>query len=152
MAHFRKIIRDRVALLVTGLTTTGGRVFSGRVAPLTDSELPGLVIVPGNEVAGFGAEMGGGTVDREFDLIVIAEALGGDGLFDVLDTIAGEVEAALFDPAHDNLDGLAIWVSPPRTEIFLSDEQGRSDKRRAQMRMSFAVTYRTALSDPTQQA
>ncbi len=155
-AHFRKTIRDKAAELLTGLTTTGSRVFSGRTRPLSESDIGAgaLVIVPGPENAGYGGSHsdGGMTIDRNFMLIVIAEVMGNDGLFDDLDTIAGEVETALANPAHKDLDGLALAVEPPSVEYRLSDDDGRSDKRRAQLRMSFPVTYITEPFDPTSQA
>ena len=42
--HIRKQIRDAVKTALTGLTTTGANVFSGRVSPLKESEVPGLLI------------------------------------------------------------------------------------------------------------
>ena len=45
MSHARQKIRDAVVTLVTGLTTTGSRVFDTRLYNLEPSEdLPGLVI------------------------------------------------------------------------------------------------------------
>jgi len=151
MVHFRKSIRDKAASLLTGLTTTGANVFSGRVAPLAETELPGLVVVPGAESADFGPEIGGASVERNLQLIVIAEAIGNDGLFDTLDTIAGEVETALFAPLTDSLDGLAMVVGPPETQMTVSDREGSSE-RIGTMRMVFPVRYRTSMIDPTVQA
>ena len=151
MVHYRKSIRDKAASLLTGLTTTGANVFSGRVAPLTTTEMPGLVVVPGEEATGFGAEAGGASVDRTLQLIVIGEVVGNEGLFDTLDTICAEVEGALFATANDNLDGLAEWLAPPSTQMTVSDRNG-SAERIGTVRMVFPVRYRTALSDPTIQA
>ena len=44
MAHVRQQIRERVATEVTGLTTTGSKVYQSRVYPLQSSNLPGLLI------------------------------------------------------------------------------------------------------------
>ncbi|MEY2654030.1 MAG: hypothetical protein RLZZ524_1058, partial [Pseudomonadota bacterium] len=42
--HLRQQIREAVAGAVTGLTTTGARVYQGRVYPLEDAQLPGLTV------------------------------------------------------------------------------------------------------------
>jgi hypothetical protein len=149
MTHFRTTIRDKAAALLTGLATTGSHVYSGRVAPLTPQEMPGLVIVPAQESADHGAYSSGKTAERVLQLIIIGEAAGNEGLFDVLDGIAGEVEAALFAEARENLDGLAVWIDPPATEMTVN---GEGDRRIGTVRMAFPVHYRTALADPASQA
>lgn len=40
MAHLREQIRDRVVTDLTGLTTTGSRVFRSRIYPLENNDLP----------------------------------------------------------------------------------------------------------------
>ena len=46
MSHARQKIRDAVVTLLTGLTTTGSRVYDTRLYNLEPSEnLPGLVIL-----------------------------------------------------------------------------------------------------------
>lgn len=50
--HLADQIIDAVGVLVTGLTTTGARVFMDRdlaTEPLADSELPGLAVTIGDE-------------------------------------------------------------------------------------------------------
>ena len=42
--HIRQQIRERIATNLTGLTTTGTRVYQSRVYPLEDNNLPGLII------------------------------------------------------------------------------------------------------------
>lgn len=151
-AHFRKAVRDKATALLTGLDTTGSNVWSGRVAPLTTREMPGLVVVPGQEAGDQGAYVDGPTVERVMQLIVIAEVAGNDGLYDRLDTIAGEVEAALFAADRANLDGLAQWIDPPNTELTVSAHDPQARERIGTMRMAFPIHYRTALADPTSQA
>lgn len=44
MSHIDKQVRDAAATLLTGLTTTGARVYKSRAYPLQDADLPGLRI------------------------------------------------------------------------------------------------------------
>lgn len=154
MTHFRKTVRDKVASLLTGLATTGGNVWSGRVAPLTAADMPGLVIVPGAESADDGAYSGGPTAERILQLVIVGEVAGNEGLFDNLDAISAEVEAALFAVAHKNLDGLADHIGPPAMEMTVSPDHGGANRapRIGTIRMVFPIHYRTALADPSSQA
>lgn len=152
MSHFRTIIRDKAATLLTGLATTGAHVWSGRVAPLSVAEMPGLVLVPGAESSTQGPHAGGPSVERVLQLVVIGEAVGNDGLYDVLDDIAGEVETALFAAAHANLDGLCEWLDPPDMQMTVSERGENSAERIGTLRMVFPIHYRTAKADPSTQA
>jgi hypothetical protein len=42
MAHQRKSIRDNVITTLTGLTTTGSRIYNTRILPNLESNLPCL--------------------------------------------------------------------------------------------------------------
>jgi|GEM_PF-671567 len=148
--HHRKAVRDALATAVTGLTTTETRVYSGRVAPLTATEKPGLVVVPAEESAqSDGRQSLGPSTMRFGDFDLFAEVEGTTGLFDTLDLIAAEIETAVF--ADDTLGGVCIAIEPPQTSFRVHDAQGDSDRRQGQMRMRFRVTYRTLQADPTTQ-
>ncbi|MCB9993120.1 MAG: hypothetical protein H6873_05635 [Hyphomicrobiaceae bacterium] len=144
-AHHRKTIRDQVAAQLTSLGTTGANVFSGRVSALKESELPGLVIVPRSEDAGFDAHGSSGTFMRRVLIDVFAHVFGNDGLYDQLDQICGEVETALFSDGG-TLSGLAFVIEPPTTAFDIS---GEGDSRVGTARMTFPVRYRTPETDPT---
>ena len=49
MSHVRQQIRERVATTLTGLTTTGSRVYQSRVYPLGPNNLPGLLVFTSSE-------------------------------------------------------------------------------------------------------
>ena len=53
MAHLREQIRDRVVTDLTGLTTTGSRVFRSRIYPLESNDLPGLCIFTKSETTDY---------------------------------------------------------------------------------------------------
>jgi hypothetical protein len=44
LAHLRKQIRDNVVTALTGLSTTGSRVYGSRVYPMAAANLPGLCV------------------------------------------------------------------------------------------------------------
>jgi hypothetical protein len=97
VAHVRQQIIDNLATTLTGLTTTGARVYPSRVDPLRSDEVPGLLIYDTDE-----------TIDEEQStlqaqvrnpIMVVeghAEAASGDAISDLLNLIASEVETAIF--------------------------------------------------------
>jgi hypothetical protein len=103
--HYRQQIREKVATLVTGLTTTGSRVHQTRVYPL--ETLPALsVYTAEEEVQEDFEEMGEHTV-VDITLRIEARSKKNADLDDELDTILSEVQTAL--AANITLDSLAYW-------------------------------------------
>lgn len=145
MAHVRTQIVTAIASAVTGLATTGWRVFVQRRYPADETRLPCLLIYRASEVSEV-AEMGRPPREmmRTVDVSIEAVASGASA-DDTLDTIASQVETAL--AADITLGGLARdavcvgWQSGP-----VSDEQGR--KQIASARQTVRVTYFTTDSDP----
>ncbi|MDY6790534.1 MAG: hypothetical protein SWH54_04615 [Thermodesulfobacteriota bacterium] len=136
MAHKRKQIRDQVKTVLTGLVTTGNRVFVSRVYPLKTSQLPGLLIYTVEEES----EPGGSrAIDRMLTLAVegYVKAIGG-AIDDTLDLIAEEVEGAI--DADRSLNGLAVYAHIASTEIEFDAE---SDKPVGIIVMKFSINYRT---------
>jgi len=151
VTHLRTTIRDKAAEILTGLATTGANVFAGRISALTDGELPGLVILTRDEAATDGATNGGPTAERVLQLGILARAQANpDELQDLLDTIAEEVEDALF-AGTANLEGLAMMISPPLTQIELPQGSDATARPTGELRMVFPVTYRTRLGDASTQ-
>lgn len=93
--HVRKQLREAVAAAVTGLTTTGARVFQSRVYPIQAAELPGLSVYTESETAEESTVEPDPTVRRVVELRVDGYASAVADLDDVLDQIAKEVETAL---------------------------------------------------------
>lgn len=95
MTHVRKQIRDDVAAAVTGLPTTGSRVFKSRILPSGRANLPCLLVFTATEPI-TAANMGKPPMLRR-DLAVTIQAVaeGTPGADDPLDDILGEIEAAL---------------------------------------------------------
>ena len=107
MSHVQTQILDRVVTLLTGLTTTGSRVFRSSEHPITTTTMPGLSVSLGDEGAGEGSISA--TV-KSVALIVLICVEGDDF---VLSTKAlAEIEAALYGDYSDGryFDGLALSV------------------------------------------
>lgn len=93
--HVRKQVRDQVVGLVTGLSTTGSKVYQNRNYPLSVSELPCLIVRTGDEQVQYLTIHNAAMQQRVMQVIisVIAEAI--SGLDDAVDDICKQVETAL---------------------------------------------------------
>jgi len=101
--HAKQQIREAVAALVTGLTTTASRVYKNRKRPLAANDLPCLMVMNGDDdlVDVYGSPL---TECRLFQIKIKAVVKAGDNVDDVLDTISKEVETVL--GANPKLGGL----------------------------------------------
>lgn len=91
--HVRKQLRDAVATRLTGLTTTGSRVYESRSVPVGDANLPGLLIYATQEQAADATLIQ--DIERRIEIRVEGIAKVAANLDDTLDLIAKEVEIAL---------------------------------------------------------
>ena len=134
MSHARQQIREACAALVTGLTTTGSRVFQSRMRPQISANLPCLLVTTNDE------EITPGTIgtiyERSLLLSVRGFAMGSATLDDTLDQIATEVETAMFGYYRANLTAI---------EIGFDDEM---EKPVGSIDLRYRVTYHTAAGDP----
>lgn len=144
--HARKQIRDAIKTKLTGLTTTTTHVYNDRTNPLAESELPGLLIgadkdhpsqdtvssrTIGDQVTGRNREQ-----LHTYAFPIRGEAMSTSALEDLLDTIASEVETALF--ADPLLGGLAFEMRLMGTE---TDVNGDGNKPVGKVVMSVEVDY-----------
>ena len=143
MSHARQQIRDKVVSLVTGLTTTGANVFASRVYPLQDGELPGLCVFTRAEEV----DEEQGKVERLQHRGVFISVVGYDkliaGLDDNLDTIAAEVETAVF--ADRFMSGLIVSLDLVSTDIEIDTE---SEKPVGEITLTFLAQYLTQEAAP----
>lgn len=95
MSHVRQQIREAAATLLTGLTTTGARVFQSRIYPLRDADLPCLLISTDDEQIEHENAVTGGELARELTITVRGIAKATANLDDALDAIAEQVEPVL---------------------------------------------------------
>jgi len=143
--HRRKVIRAAIVAKLTGLTTTGSRVYASRVMPMDDVGLPGLIVYAGAEEIDVDTDSRVSRV-QERALYIIVEAYDkiSTGLDDKLDLILSEIETALLAPgaisSASNID--LVEIDEPEIDAGLEKPVGK-------MRMTFRVQYLTADGDPT---
>jgi len=143
MAHARKTIREAVAGLVTGLTTTGSRVFQSRVYNVQETELPCLLVyTTGEQIEGdtLGEPR---TLDRSLDLVIEGKAQAVADLDDLLDTIGEEVETAI-----GGTPALGINVDDTTIEAVEISFSGEGDKPIGSVLMRYKVLYRSNENAP----
>jgi len=92
----RKAIRDDLVAALTGLVTTEGRVYASRVYPLSAAKLPGLVVYSESEEVQYITMGLPRTQMRVVSFAVEVYVRGTASYDDDIDTIAAEVEAALY--------------------------------------------------------
>lgn len=104
--HVRKQLREAVATLVTGLTTTGARVYQSRVYPLQTSELPCLVVTTDGDQVENITMNNPAQQQRETRVRIEAYARATATLDDTLDLICKEVEIAIAGASTSLVKGL----------------------------------------------
>lgn len=144
--HVRQQIREAAATLLTGLSTTGARVYQSRVHVLSDADLPGLVITTNEEQVEFASIGFPALLNRQLDLQVRAVAKSNTDLDDTLDTMVKEVETALSASVSANtLGGLAKSIA--LSSIYI-DMNADAEKTTGQAVMNFTVQYKTQANAP----
>lgn len=141
--HIRQKIRDAAITRLSGLNTTGARVFR-HFYTLTENDYPGLRLTTWDETSGRIGDLECGQLLRSTQLIVEAWATGGDEIEDTLDLIAEEIEIAI--DADDTLGVNATDAILQSTEKSV-DVGG--DRRVGRLSMTFIVRTATPVGDPT---
>lgn len=143
MSHVRQQIRERIATEVTGLTTTGTKVYQSRVYPLQSSNLPGLLIYTTAE-SSEPIDMGGTSriFNRVLTVAIEAYVKGTSNYDDTIDTVCSEVETAL---GGSTINGLVKDIYLESTDI---NYQGEGDQPLAVATMSWNCLYQTAANAP----
>lgn len=142
--HARAAIVAAAVTALTGLTTTGGRVFAGRSGPSSGASAP-FLLVYGRAEQSAPLTMNGANRKLQRELVLVVEGVAGEAA-DVDDTqniIALEVETALAaDPA---LGGKARDLFLSRTAI---NAQVDGETRLGLVRLEFSVLYQTVATAP----
>lgn len=138
--HIRKQIRDAVVTLLTGLPTTGSKVYANRVWPLNDAELPGILVMSDADTVNSYSEGSvvantPRNVNRTAHLTVQVLTRGA-AIDDQLDQVCLEVEKAL--AADRFLGGLSSNVTLVDTRIQL---KGDGEKPTGEASMSYQIEY-----------
>ena len=143
MSHSREQIRAAVETAVTGLTTTGSRVFASRVYPLNDNELPCLLVHTRLETSTPITMGPRRRMERTVTVMVEGVVKANQDYDDTLDTISVEVEQAIYNAP--SLQGLVKDIFLSGTEIKFT---GESDKPVAVISMSFMARYNAREDQP----
>lgn len=143
MAHARKTIRDRIITDLTGLATTGSRIYRSRVYPLAEEKLPGLCVYTMSEQIDYATIGTSRLQQRVLSVVIEIYVKGTSNYDDDLDQISLEIEDALF--ADLTLNGNAKDLQINR---FEADFAGEGDQPLAFARMSVDVVYHTSENDP----
>jgi hypothetical protein len=138
--HLHKQIRSAVATKLTGLTTTSARVYTNRLQPMSEANLPGLRLYLDEEQAAGITLHQPQMQERTLTLVVEGCAKAVNGLDDVLDQISKEVEIAL---------ATGITVSGQALDVYYSGmnfDNQLADKPFGVKRMTFSIPF-TAMSN-----
>ncbi len=141
MAHARQQLRAAVVTKLTGLTTTVANVFTSRTLPL-GAVTPALCIYTSSEVFDYDQGSLGNRPMRFITLNVNGYHSGDDD--DTLDTIAAEVETALF--ADPTLGGLAQYLVQVSQEI---SRDGDGETQTGVIDIEMQIAYRAVDGAPT---
>lgn len=144
MAHVRQSIRENIETTLTGLSTTGSRLFASRVYPIASANLPGLAIYTSDENTEYVTMGSDRTQFRRLSVNVEVYVQGNAGYDDSLDTICSEIEVALYSD-------LTRGGYAKDTKITAMDAEfsGDGDQPVARATLRVEVEYATQESDPT---
>ena len=140
--HVSEQIVAAAKTALTGLATTGARVFGSRVYPVQDAELPCLLIDQGNEASEISSMGVGRLSERSLELVVVAKVKQNTAYRTVVNTIRKEVEVAL---AANQSAGGAQYIQIRSCELELA---GEAEKPVASATMTFDCLYYTVLGAP----
>ena len=138
--HLHKQIRGAVVTKLTGLTTSGSRVYANRLAPLPDTAQPSLTITLDEETSEGLTVHHPQAQGRTLTLAVSAIAKASAGLDDTLDLMSKEVEVAL----SSGITIGSVHLDVLYTGMQFDDEQ--LDKPVGIKRMTFSIEF-TAMSN-----
>ena len=131
MSHVRKLIRDNVVTTLTGLSTTGSKIYRSRVYPLA-----------ANDASEYATNVRPRTLLRTMTVSVEAYVQAKADYDSALDTISAEIEAAL---AVDVTRG--GYAKDTRIIAFDADYSGDGDIPVASAVFTVEVLYSTLEND-----
>lgn len=141
--HLRKQIREAAAAQLTGLATTGTRVFQSRTRAVQASDLPCLRVFCDDEKVVTKTMGPDRDRARYLDLVVEGVCAANVDYDDTADQICKEVENAL--DANNSLGGLVKFIEPSEINTEFA---GEGETQLAAIRMKFQVLYYTRMRAP----
>lgn len=145
MAHVRTSIRSAVASRLTGLTTSGSRVYPSRIHPLSDANLPCLRVYLDDEEIAAQTISPNPLLDRRAVLRVECCAKAVSGLDSTLDTMLAEVEAAI--AGGDATFGGLLKSRPLPSAVAVDLDEGL-EKPVGILRVEYQAFYLTRATTP----
>ena len=145
MAHVRTAIRTAIASRLTGLTTTGARVYPSRIHPLADSNLPCLRVYLDEEEIETETVHDDPLLRRSPVLRVECCAKAVASLDATLDTMLAEVEVAI--GTGDATFGGLLKSRPLPRSVAVDLDEGL-EKPVGILRVDYLAHYFTAASNP----
>lgn len=144
--HVRQQVREAIAAILTGLATTGNRVYQSRLIPLQDDELPALLISTNQEGVEALNVNSNPMLERNLIIKVTVVAKAVSNLDDTLDTVIKEVEQALnASVAANTLSGLVKSILLTDIDIEMNAE---AETPTGQAILSFTTSYFTQANAP----
>jgi len=140
--HLHKQIRSAVVTKLTGLTTSGARIYANRLSPLPDTTSPSLLVTLDEERATGLTIHQPQAQERELSLSVSAVAKAASSLDATLDLMSKEVEVALAS---------GITVGSTTLQVFytgMSFEDIQADKPVGVKRMTFTIPFTAMANAP----
>ena len=141
--HVRQQIRDRIVTNVTGLSTTGARVYRSRVYPLNADTMPALLVYTKTEDSEIDVMGSPGVLNRLVNIAIEGYVRNITVYDNKIDDICKEVEAAM--AGDQTINGLAKNSFLSSTEI---EYTGEGDQPIGVVTMNYVVQYRTATNAP----
>ena len=93
--HVRQQVREEIAGILVGLSTTADRVFTSRAYPIQETDLPCLMIKTEQERVDYQTVNQPAQQEREITLVIEAIAKANEALDNTLDDICKEVEIVM---------------------------------------------------------
>lgn len=139
--HIRQQLRDAVATAVTGLPTTGARVFQSRAYPLQISDVPCLVVTTDGDSIEQETVHRPYMQARQIQLRIEGYAVGVYDLDDILDGICKEVEIAVDNATLAMVDDIGFAGTQLDTSVVGQQPVGK-------ITLIYRVTVRTMSNSP----
>lgn len=141
--HIRHQIREALATQITGLTTTGSRVFQSRFYNIDSGELPAAIVYTKSENSEPATIGSNRVLDRTLSLVVEIYVSATANADDTADTICKEIETAI--AADNTISGLAKDCYIESTELDLN---GEGERPVIVGVLTFNVNYHTREQSP----
>ena len=139
--HIRQQLREAVATAVTGLTTTGSRVFQSRAYPLQISDVPCLVVTTDGDSIEQETVHHPYMQARQVQLRIEGYAIGTTNLDDTLDWICKEVEIAVDNATLSMVDDIGFAGTQLDTSVVGQQPVGK-------LTLIYRITVRTMSNSP----